>query len=1043
MPIERALSRWIAAGAAVLAGLSAAGGAEAALRNAPDQFPLGESAQSGAVCQAVRDDDDPAAQVRGGRAWQVRCRGWDNALGRLYAYSYKGAVQIQKDGLWAKALAGRAGCQASAPVELKGLNGVGRSQCQATSVKVAYVAYSGQSGGRAVAAEGFVQIADVLETGLRVVGGQIAPPKATQSLVSASAAAGAGGVSLVEASEAAEAAPENLRERGYSRNLAWEFSDAVTDFRALAQNVNETNQARAEAYLNWALNTSNNGRFSQADSLFAQADKLAVGNRQLQGQALSYRALHLRNQRKFKESVAAAEEARQNLSSLQAASAQATAAGIQKTADGALEISPELAIALRPPRSFTTGELDPAARIQIQIAQTELTEASSYEALGQAAPAREALERAQARLGAPAVANVASFLKVQVEVELARQDQLGGRNQEARQRLTEALLDLRQRQAGSPAEAYLTLELARAEAVNGEKARAMQDFQVAIALFRETRGSLGASADSAAAYFDLLLQQASVDPGGAAGYASQFLVAAESLGSQATADTVARLAARLNQTDPSSAGLIRALEDTRRQVRMKESAIALLQAQGQYTPAARAANEDELKSLNTQMADLEQRVASVDPHYGQLVSTDVSLKDLQGTLKPGELYLKVVLLGGGGYGLAVTSTSAKPYRIALSEAQGAAAVEALRRPFETEGRLPPYDVAGAHKLFEDLFGPVSDELAAAKHIIYEPDDAILSLPIATLVTDQASVDLIASRRAAIRAKGEGVLSYKGVRWLGRSARSSLVVSAASFVQARKAPPSPAPKSFIGFGDSVAPSADDPRAFASVVAYAGTGSADVDLCGATRQALLQLKPLKEARQELQTVESAVGGSGALVTGADFSDGAIAKRTDLDQYRVVYFATHGLLPEPGSCLPEPALLTSVGADGMSDGLLDVSKIIGLKLDADLVVLSACDTGGSTLAGEQDAGGLGGAGAALGGLTRAFIYAGARSLLVSHWKIDSTATVRLMSSMFQSGQTTQDGGLQAASLSLMDSDDQYSHPYYWAAFTVVGDGERTLPH
>src|SRR5262249_44200676 len=152
-------------------------------------------------------------------------------------------------------------------------------------------------------------------------------------------------------------APENLRERGYSRNLAWEFSDAVTDFRALAQNVNESNQNRAEAYLNWALNTSNGGRFSQADTLFAQADKLAVGNRALQGQALSYRALHLRNQRKFKESVAAAEEARQNLTSLQAANERASAAGIQKASDGALVITPELAVALRPPRSFTTSDL--------------------------------------------------------------------------------------------------------------------------------------------------------------------------------------------------------------------------------------------------------------------------------------------------------------------------------------------------------------------------------------------------------------------------------------------------------------------------------------------------------------------------------------------------------------------------------------------------------------------------------------------------------------------------------------------------------------
>ena len=1039
MSVVRALLRWAAAAA-----MSAcAAGALAAPRNAPDQFALGESTQSGAVCQAVRDDNDPAVQIRGARAWEVRCRGWDNALGRLYAYGYRGRSQIEAGGPWTKALDKRAVCDAAVAVPVKGITQARRAACKAFSVKVPYVAYSGVSRDRALAAEGFVQISDVLETGLRVVGGDIDPPKATEPLAAATGGQGGAGLGLAQATEAAATAPENLRERGYSRNIAWQFADAETDFRALALNPSEPTQARAEAYLNWALNTSNSGRFPQADILFDQAAKLSAGDRGLQGVALSYRALHLRNQRKFKESIAAAEQAQSVLSTLQTQGQSGDAANIERAPDGALTISPQLASALRPVNRFSTGELDPSMRIAVQIAQTELTQASSYEALGQTEPAREQLERARERLATPALANVATFLRVQVEAELARQDQQQGRNQEARQRLTQALLDLRQRQAGSAAEAYLTMELARAEVVNGEKARAMQDFQLSIALFRETRGSLGASADSASAYLDLLMQQSTVDPDHAAAYADQFLAAVESLESQATADTVARLAARLNQTDSTSAGLIRALEDTRRQVRIKESAITLLQSQGQYPPAARAANEAELKALNSQMTELEQRVAALDPHYGQLVSGDLSLKDLQAKLKPGELYLKVALLGGGGYGLAVTQTTAKPYHIALSDSEGSAAVEALRRPFETEGRLPVYDVAAAHKLFETLFGPVKDEVLAAKDIIYEPDNAILSLPMAALVVDQASVDLITARRAAIRAKGQGVLSYQGVKWLGRSVRSSLIVSAASFVQARSTPVSPAPKPFIGFGDSVQPSIGDSRAFSSVVAYAGAnGGDDVDLCGATRRALLELKPLKEASRELQTVESTLGPGGDIVTGADFNDGAITQRTDLDQYRVVYFATHGLLPKPGACLPQPALLTSVG-DGMSDGLLDVSKIIGLKLDADLVVLSACDTGLTTLGGERDAGGLGGVGESLGGLTRAFIYAGARSLLVSHWKIDSDATVRLMSAMFQAKQPSQAGSLQAATLSLMDSADQYSHPYYWAAFTLVGDGDRPMPH
>lgn len=1031
------LSRAFAA-ALTLAAFGAAGAAFSAPPNAPDQFPLGQSGQSGAVCQAVRNDDDPAAQMRGARAWDVRCRGWDGTLGRLYVYAYKGAPQIEPGGAWGKALAGRAECGAAAEASVKGLAKVRLAQCKGFAAKIPYVAYSGQGRGRAAAAEGFAQIADVLETGLKVVAGVSAPPKATETLPAAAVEAAAGTMGLAQASEAAAAAPENLRERGYKRNIAWRFADAETDFRALAQNPDAPAAIRAEAYLNWALNTSNTGRFARADDLFAQAQKLAQGDPSLTALSLSYKALHLRNQRKFRESIAAAEQASRMLLGLQGGAGHAVSATIEQGPDDSLIISPALASALRSRRGLVTSGLDPDARIQVQIAQADLTQATSHAALGEVEAARQQLERARAILAAPGLANVATFLRVEVDAELARQEQRLGRPAQAESLLATALATLRERQSGSPAEAYLTMELARAQALSGDKAKAMQTFQSSIALFRETRGSLGASADSAAAYFDLLLDRTAAEPDKAAEYAGLFLTAAESVGSQATADTIARLSARLNQRDTAAAGLIRALEDTRRQVRAKESEIALMQARNAYPPAVRETSEAELKSLSEQAAELEQRVAAADPRYGQLVASDVTLADLQSKLKPGEVYVKVVLLGAGGYGLAVTPTSAKPYRIDLSEAEGAAAVTALRRPFETEGRLPAYDVGAAYALFQKLFGPVRDEITSARHVIYEPDDAIMSLPLAALVTDQASVDLIAQRRAAIRARGEGVLSYDGVRWLGRSADTSLIVSAASFVQVRSAPVSPAPKPFLGFGASVQASKEDPRAFASVLRFANTD--DADICQATRNALLGLKPLNEATRELQTVGGSLGGTPTIVTGVEFSDSGIQRRADLDQYKVLYFATHGLLPKSGGCLPEPALLTSVGEGG--DGLLSVSKIIELRLNADLVVLSACDTGGGGIVSERDVTGMGGAGEALGGLTRAFIYAGARSLIVSHWRIDSDATVKLMSSMFEAGKPTQGDSLRAAMLKFMDSTDQFSHPYYWAAFTIVGDGARAMP-
>jgi len=131
--------------------------------------------------------------------------------------------------------------------------------------------------------------------------------------------------------------------------------------------------------------------------------------------------------------------------------------------------------------------------------------------------------------------------------------------------------------------------------------------------------------------------------------------------------------------------------------------------------------------------------------------------------------------------------------------------------------------------------------------------------------------------------------------------------------------------------------------------------------------------------------------------------------------------------------------VGA-GESDGLLDASEILDLKLDADLVVLSACDTGG---AGSEasDLTGLQGGGEALGGLTRAVIYAGGRALIVSHWSVDSAATVRLMTGLFAGQAATEGEALQRAQVVLQQSSD-WSHPYFWAPFTIVGDGARAMP-
>jgi CHAT domain-containing protein len=133
-----------------------------------------------------------------------------------------------------------------------------------------------------------------------------------------------------------------------------------------------------------------------------------------------------------------------------------------------------------------------------------------------------------------------------------------------------------------------------------------------------------------------------------------------------------------------------------------------------------------------------------------------------------------------------------------------------------------------------------------------------------------------------------------------------------------------------------------------------------------------------------------------------------------------------------------VTSLGP-GDSDGFLDASEILDLRLDAELIVLAACNTGGVGTA-NPDRTGLTGSGEALGGLARDFIYAGGRSLVVSQWSVDQAATVQLMNRIFAQGAAGQADALQRAQQALMDV-RQFSHPYFWAGFSLLGDGARQM--
>ena len=150
----------------------------------------------------------------------------------------------------------------------------------------------------------------------------------------------------------------------------------------------------------------------------------------------------------------------------------------------------------------------------------------------------------------------------------------------------------------------------------------------------------------------------------------------------------------------------------------------------------------------------------------------------------------------------------------------------------------------------------------------------------------------------------------------------------------------------------------------------------------------------------------------------------------------FATHGLVAGQFKGLGEPGLVLTPPSDGSEadDGFLAASEIAQLKLDADWVILSACNTAAPD--GTPGAEGL-------SGLAKAFFYAGSRALLVSHWEVDSGAAVQLTTAMLNATQDRPKIGraeaLRQSMLKLMEDETNphYAHPTFWAPFVVVGEG------
>jgi CHAT domain-containing protein len=494
-----------------------------------------------------------------------------------------------------------------------------------------------------------------------------------------------------------------------------------------------------------------------------------------------------------------------------------------------------------------------------------------------------------------------------------------------------------------------------------------------------------------------------------------------------TSAVLAKAFARLSSNDDKTRDLLRSIQDADLQLRRlaDERDLETSKPAGQVNAARVAQIDKDTADLQAKRNDAESSAQAASPEYAQLEhNNEASIENLQKLLRPKEALLAFQVAADSTYAVLVGHDDVHAYRIAAGAAELSKRVAALRKTIELDEtvanpKLPTFDVDDAHNLYDLLLGPISADMKDLKRLVVVPSGALTALPLEVLVTEKTAPVT------------DG--NYGTVPFLVEKLAVSYIPSAQNLVVLRqKAQGSSAPAgSYIGFGDF------RPATTAQLEASFPSERCKNDLLG-----LEQLPPLPGTEREVSFVGRTLFNAPPqdIVLGAAFTKERI-KSTDLKQFRVVHFATHALLPTDLSCRSEPTIVVSPDpkSPNADSAFLGVDDILNLNLDADLVLLSACNTGPQG----KDTGD------SLSGLARSFFFAGARGLLATHWELSDASGPVLTALTLQLSDEAPDtaDSLRQAKLNLIHEVARkygekgyfYTHPFAWAPFVLIGDGAQ----
>jgi CHAT domain-containing protein len=509
-------------------------------------------------------------------------------------------------------------------------------------------------------------------------------------------------------------------------------------------------------------------------------------------------------------------------------------------------------------------------------------------------------------------------------------------------------------------------------------------------------------------------------------------------------EALAASAARASATQPGLADLVRRQQDGRQQITMLYDTLLRLAAAppDQQLPKVMAEMRARVQELEKEQQGYDTEIARRFPEYSNLINPrPATVEQARAALRDGEALVSVLVADDRTHVWIVPKSGAVAFHTArMGTKEVGEIVHRLRRALDPGevplDRFPEFDVAGAHRLYAELLKPVEDAWKGAHTLMVVANGALAQLPFSVLVSEPVQLAADAGTRFQ---------RYQAVPWLARRVGVTQLPSANTLAALRALPQANAARSpFIGYGDPQfgAVAHGRPQEVAlrmrNLTVPRVEGTRSVDWIGYS-----QLSPLPDTRDEILAIAAALKADSQkdVFLGAQASKQNVMGQ-NLATRRILAFATHGLIPGDFPGLSQPALALAAPDGKAEAGLLVLEEILGLKLDADWVVLSACNTAAGDGAGAE----------AISGLGRGFFYAGSRALLVTHWPVETRSARQLVSTLFEryaaDPKLSRAEALRQASLAVMEDTAKdaggkalfsYAHPLFWAPYALVGDGGR----